>query len=138
MPAARRATYAELATGVDDGQWVEVEGIVRSFLVQAEDNVLVIDVAAATGTFKVRIPEFHDGLPKHLVDAEVRFHGVCGTAFNVRGQLVAVHLFVPRIADLTVIDPAPADPFSIPPRPIASLERFSIAVPELHRALSRT
>jgi hypothetical protein len=68
LPRAKPLTYEQAATGSFDSQWVEMEGIVRSFVQQAEGNVLVIDVATPTGKFKVRVPDYHAAFPMHLVD----------------------------------------------------------------------
>jgi PAS domain S-box-containing protein len=133
MPRPREVVFPELATGAYDSQWVETEGIVRSFVLEAAGNVLVIDVSTAGGAIKVRIPEYHAPFPMELIDANVRFRGVCGTAFNRQNQLVSVHLFVPGLRDLVVVDPALADPFSMPTSPIGTLATFAAKGINVHR-----
>ena len=39
MPRPQAAVFSELATGADDSQWVQIEGIVRSFMLEAAGNV---------------------------------------------------------------------------------------------------
>ncbi len=109
-----------------------MEGVVRSFVQQAEGNVLVMDVATPKGAFKVRVPDYRDLFPMYLVDAKVRFDGVCGAAFNSRQQLVAVHLMMPSLKDLCADGP-PKDPFAIPAMPIADVRRFSADLSDEHR-----
>ncbi len=133
MPRPRAVVFSELATGADDSQWVQIEGIVRSFMLEAAGNVLVIDVSTPGGVIKVRIPDYHAPFPMELIDANVRFRGVCGTAFNRQHQLVSVHLFVPSIRNLVVVDPALADPFSMPTSPIGSLATFAAKGVNVHR-----
>jgi len=133
MPRPAVLSYEQAATGSFDSQWSQMEGVVRSFVQQAEGSVLVIDVATPTGVFKVRVPDYHAASPKQLVDAKVRFKGVCGTAFNGRNQLVAIHMMMPRLANATVIQAAPADPFAAPVVPIAQIGRFSADSAEVHR-----
>ena len=41
-PKPLRVLYDDVATGSFDGQWVQMDGVVRSFIQQAEGNVLVI------------------------------------------------------------------------------------------------
>lgn len=125
--------YDDVAAGSFDGQWVQMDGVVRSFVQQAEGNVLVIDVATPTGVFKVRVPNYHDAFPMELVDAKVRFNGVCGAAFNSRQQLVAIHLFMPSLKNVQVLEAPPKDPFAIPPTPIAQVRRFSANLTDEHR-----
>src|SRR5947208_1626754 len=88
--------------------------VVRSFVKEAEGNVLVIDVATPTGSFKVRVPNYQGEFPMYLEDAKVRFRGVCGTAFNRRDQLVGIHLFMPTLENAEVVEAAPLDPFGVP------------------------
>jgi len=133
MPRPQAAVFSELATGADDSQWVQIEGIVRSFMLEAAGNVLVIDVSTPGGVIKVRIPDYHAPFPMELIDANVRFRGVCGTAFNRQHQLVSVHLFVPGLRNLVVVDPALVDPFSMPTSPIGSLATFAAKGVKVHR-----
>ena len=133
MPRPRAVVFSELATGADDSQWVQIEGIVRSFTLEAAGSVLVIDVSTAGGLIKVRVPDYHAPFPTELIDANVRFRGVAGTAFNRQHQLVSVHLFVPGMSNLVVVDPALSDPFSMPTSPIGSLATFAAKGINVHR-----
>ena len=126
-------TYEQAATGAFDSQWVEMEGVVRSFVQQAEGNVLVIDAAGPIGSFKVRVPNYLAHFPMYLVDAKVRFRGVCASDFNRRNQLVGMHLMMPSLQDLKILKPAPPDGFSIPVSPVDSIRRFSADLPDVHR-----
>jgi len=133
MPRPRQVVFAELATGAYDSQWVETEGIVRSFVLEAAGSVLVLDVSTAGGVIKVRIPDYHAPFPTELIDANVRFRGVCGTAFNRQKQFVSIHLFVSDLRDLVVVDPALSDPFSMATSPIGSLATFAAKGINVHR-----
>lgn len=132
-PKPVHVLYDDVALGSFDGQWVQMDGVVRSFIEQAEGNVLVIDVATPTGVFKVRVPNYHDAFPVELVDARVRFNGVCGAAFNRRNQLVSIHLFMPTLQQIEILDAPPKDPFAIPATPIADVRRFSADLANEHR-----
>ena len=83
--------------------------------------------------FKVRVPDYHSPFPMQLVDAKVRFRGVCGAAFNRRNQLVAIHLMVPGLENTKIIDAAPTDPFAVPPMPVDRLGSFSAQLADVHR-----
>ena len=132
-PKALHVTYDDAATGSYDGQWVQMDGVIRSFVQEVEGNVLVMDVATPTGVFKVRIPDYHDPFPMELADAKVRFTGVCGAAFNSRNQLIAIHLLTPSIKNLEVLEAPPKDPFAEPVIPIAQVRRFSADLSDDHR-----
>ena len=133
FPMSLPITHDDAATGSFDGQWVQMEGVVRSFVQQAEGSVLVIDVATPTGSYKVRVPDYHGPFPMELVDAKVRFNGVCGSAFNSRNQLVSIHLLVPSIKDLKVLQAPPKDPFAVPVIPIANVRRYLADLSDDHR-----
>ena len=133
FPKAHRLTYPDALTGAYDSQWVEMEGVVRSFVQQAEGNVLVMDVATPTGAFKVRVPDYHDAFPMDLVDAKVRFRGVCGSAFNRMNQLVAIHVMMPGLTQLQIVVPPPPDPFAIATSRASDVRRFSADTPDIHR-----
>jgi diguanylate cyclase (GGDEF)-like protein/PAS domain S-box-containing protein len=110
-----------------------MDGVVRSFVQQIEGSVLVMDVATPTASFKVRVPDYKAGFPMDLVDARVRFQGVCGAVFNRRNQLVAINLLVPSLRNTRVLEKAPPDPFAVPVTRIADIRRFSSDLPDVHR-----
>lgn len=131
MPAGRKASMEELASGRLDSQWVEVEGVVR-FATEAS-GFLVLDLAVEGGRLKTMILEFDEKDPDRWVDTTVRVRGVVGGRFNRKNQLIGVQLWVPGIKDLHVLKEPPADPFDLPVRPIESLFRYSAAETSSHR-----
>lgn len=133
LPKPVHLSLQEASTGSFDSAWAEMEGVVRSFMREAEGDVLVIDVAAPTGSFKVRVPGYRAAFPMQWVDAKVRFRGVCGATFNRRNQLVAIHVFMPGLEYAEILDPAPADPFGVANTPIASIRRFSADLSDVRR-----
>jgi len=132
-PKPRLISYDDAATGTFDGQWVQLDGVVRSFVQQVEGNVLLIDVATPTGAFKVRVPAYQGPFPVQLVDAKVRFSGVCRASFNGRNQFISFHVLMPSLQNIQVLNAPPADPFAVPVIPIADVRRFSVSLPDEHR-----
>ena len=131
MPAGRKASMEELASGRLDSQWVEVEGVVRFATETA--GFLVLDLAVEGGRLKTMILEFDEKNPDRWVDTTVRVRGVVGGRFNRKNQLIGVQLWVPGTLDLQVLKEPPADPFDLPVRPIESLFRYSAADKSSHR-----
>jgi signal transduction histidine kinase/CheY-like chemotaxis protein len=136
LPAAQLKSLDELLTGVEDSQWVKVQGIVRS--VAIEDRLppdlrqgppqLVLRIASGDNQFKARIRQFQPGADYHnLIDATITIRGACGTLFNNRRQLTGIQLFVPNLEQVTVDRPAPEDRYGSPVLPISSLMQFSPA-----------
>jgi len=122
MPLPHHPTFERMASTVEDSQWVQVEGIVRS--ARAVSGFLVLSVAMGGSRLRVLIPEYHQAIHGKLVDAEVRLRGVCGALFNQKNQLIQVVLYVPSLKEVDVNRPAPADPFAVAARPIWRLQQF--------------
>lgn len=123
MPAARRVSFRRMASTIEDSQWVEAEGVVR--LAREEDEHLSLFIVMEDGRLEANIPGVPESVGRSLVDAKVRLHGACGALFNDKRQLTGVVLYVPSLAEVHVEEPAPADPFGAPIRPIASVLQFS-------------
>ncbi|MGC3957797.1 MAG: ATP-binding protein [Verrucomicrobiota bacterium] len=72
------------------------------------------------------------GLVKNLVDAAVRVRGVGVTALDDRGRIQGIHLLIPSLEHVDVIEP-PANPETLPIRPIGSLLGLSGPRESYHR-----
>jgi signal transduction histidine kinase/CheY-like chemotaxis protein len=124
MPEPPSLPLQELFSGRQDSNWVEAEGIVQSASKDTE-HVLLYIVSGAY-KFKALVPGFANRtLPTQFVDAKVKIHGACGTLFNEKRQLIGIQIFVPGEKEIVVEEQAPADPFSLPVRPIDTLLRFT-------------
>ncbi|HUC85325.1 MAG TPA: hypothetical protein VL970_09045, partial [Candidatus Acidoferrales bacterium] len=123
-PPAKPVTFEQLASGEEDSQFVEISGLLRSVAWDAATKYFAVEIAAGGGRLtalaaKLPVPE------AGLVDSTVKIRGVCVTRFNMQRQLFDTRLLVPRPEDLTVLTPAPADPFAVPTRPMEQLLRFT-------------
>lgn len=123
LPWAQPVTLDQLHSGHEDGQFVEVQGIVRYLTVQ--NGHLTLDLNTSGGLLKAFVPGFETNrAPLQLLDAEVVVQAVCGTVFNKERQLTGVQLFPADMESIRVTKPAPADPFALPLRPLGSLFQF--------------
>jgi signal transduction histidine kinase len=132
LPPAKEATYAELASGVDDSQFVEVTGIVRSAELEKSEYYLV-EIVTGEGRLLFYIKKLPVKHPTDLLDSTVRVRGVCSTKFTRKRQLFAIQMMAPRPEDLEITVPAPKNPFDIPARPIDSLLQFEPDLTPGHR-----
>ena len=124
LPPARPVPYQRLMTGAEDSQWVSVPGVVRGMR-RTPDQQLLLELIAGGERLTVMIPRFTDeSLPTSLIDAEVTVHGVCGSAFNQKRQLIGFQLYAPAVAQIVVERPAPTDPFSAPVQSVGGLMQF--------------
>lgn len=132
MPSNPVRSFYRIFSGHEDSQWVETGGVVQD--VGYVDGKAVLEIAVGIQTYEAYIPGFEDRpLPRHLINAQVRLRGVCATKFNRQRQLIGVLINVPRLEYVTVKEHGAKDPFSLTPRPINNLMRFSLDNPAGHR-----
>ena len=125
IPAPLAGDVEDIFLGNADSQWVELEGVIHGL-----DSVLGHALATLTWgsrTFKAHILGLPI-LPEGFRGARVRLRGGAGSLFNRRRQLLGIQLFVPGMDYMTVLEPAPADPFSLPVREVDELLQFSPGV----------
>lgn len=144
LSSAPRYGLDHLLTGIEDCQWIEVEGIVRvvkesegitSYANQAAagENTVQVTLATGAGRLDVIVRQAGNFDYSDLVDAKVVVRGVSGPRFNERRQLTGVHMFVESFAQFRIVQRGIEDPFSLPLRPINSLLRFMPDVVSGHR-----
>lgn len=128
---AKPVTLSHLRTGTEDGQWVEIEGVVRSVFESAANTTL--EVAIVDGTIAATTVKQAGVDYARLVDATVRLHGNAAPIFNSVRQMTGVRLFFPGLQAVTVVEPGPRDIFAIPASPISSLSSFTPTTSWPHR-----
>jgi len=130
IPSAKPASYEDLASDFEDGQWVEVRGIVHSAVVTQvgtnfNNKYLVIHLTVDGGDMTARILNFSDAQIDALPDSEVSLSGVLVPLFTTHRQLYDVVILVPSLSNLKIEVPRPENPFERPTSPINSLLEFS-------------
>ena len=128
--AAPRVTLTTLLSGAQDGQWVEVEGVVHAVW-QTGKNIN-LELALSDGAITAATIEEVGADYGSLIDAEVTLRGNAAPRFNHQGQMTGAKLFFPNRAQVTIEEPAPARPFSLPISPVSGLLRFTPDPPALH------
>jgi HPt (histidine-containing phosphotransfer) domain-containing protein len=124
LPAtAPRVTLTTLLSGAEDGQWVEVEGVVHAVW-QSGKNVK-LELALADGAITATTFEDPGADYFSLVDAEVKLRGNQAPRFNHQLQMTGAQLFFPNRAQVTIEEPAPAHPFSLPVSPVSGLLHYT-------------
>ena len=120
LPSARFITLDQAMTGVEEGNWVELQGYISA--IASERPWAELSVTTSSGEFKVRLPPGGD-LHK-LVGAIVRVKGTCSAITNSAGQLSSIRLWSPEANCIQVEIPPAIAPFSLPESSIESLRRF--------------
>jgi PAS domain S-box-containing protein len=136
LPAyPQRRNLAQLLTGADDGQWVEVEGVVHS-MAQSGPHI-TITLALRDGMIRGITPREAGADYTRLIDSRVTIRGNITPVYTKNRQMVGARLLFPSLAQVRVEEPAPPDPFSLPESPISSLLRFAPDVTFVHRVRVR-
>ena len=126
-----KVTFAQMLTGAEDGQWVEVEGVVHA--VRRSGKNIDLDVALSDGIVTATTVKEVGVDYDSLVDAKVRLRGNQAPLFNHHGAMTGAYLHFPDRAQVTVEEPAPASPFALPISPASGLFRFTPEPPSIHR-----
>jgi len=121
--SAPRESLTEMLTGAEDGQWVEVEGVVLA--VRQSGNIIDLDLALSDGIITATTIREAGADYDSLVDAEVRIRGDAAPRYNHQFQMTGVHIFFPNRAQMTIEEPAPAHPFASSITPVSGLLRYS-------------
>jgi diguanylate cyclase (GGDEF)-like protein len=129
---APRPTMAELLSGSQDGQWIEIEGVVRAVRIQSMD----VDIEVDTVGGPISAIALHEVGADYdsLIDATVRIRGNEVPVFNGDRQMVGARLLFPSLQEIKVVRPAPPDPYALPPIPVNRILRFTPGVVLRHRA----
>jgi signal transduction histidine kinase len=123
LPAAKPVPIDRLMSGAEDSQRIEISGIVR--VASANGDRLRIELVA--GGFRLRafspVPPKID--PRSLMGAEVLLKGTVGTTYNAPlRHFMMVTLYVPRLEDFSVVQPAPTNLFDEPLIPLNDIAQY--------------
>ena len=124
LPEARPVTIDRLMSGSEDGQRVEISGIVRNAFLSGDR----LGVEIVSGGYRLRafspIPPVAN--LQSLVGAQVRLRGTAAAAFDrIRlRHFVTVTLFIPQLDDFIIETAAPAAPFDEPLTPLNGIAQF--------------
>ena len=123
LPPPRKVSIDEMASGREDSQWVESEGIVHAVTIDGQR--LMLDVFAGGRHATVKIMSFPPAVADTLIDSRIRFRGACGATFNANRQLTGIVVYVSDFRDLAVAETSGAGLADFPLRRANSLLRFS-------------
>jgi len=124
-------TLPRLETGFEDAQWVQVEGTVHAVLQYSHS--VTLRLAMEGGTVSVTLLREPGEPYAPLVDAKIRIRANAAPTINSNGQMIGVHLMAPNLSAVSVVEPAPGDPFQRPPMPIDNLLHWDQLAASHHR-----
>jgi signal transduction histidine kinase len=121
LPTPDRVGYDQLASGKEDSQWVEVQGVVRSVNPETKGRTHVWLLLNGR-RFGVVVTHSIMAEAERLICATIRIRGVCRCHYNSKRQLNDAFLCVDGISNIVVEVPASQE---IPEVPLSSLLRFN-------------
>jgi PAS domain S-box-containing protein len=120
MPEPLRHSWEYLASGKDDGKWVQVEGIISAF----ENERLTLSMTGG------RLILWVNGIEKtsedRLLGSLVTVNGVCSPVLTGRNQRLGLRLLVPSIEEVSIVKATPENSFDLP---LTSIERLTETAP---------
>jgi signal transduction histidine kinase len=123
LPKAKPVSLEQLMSGLEDGQRVEISGIVRS----VTPLTTALDVEVASGGNRIRVfrKRSADLDPQNLVGARVRVSGTVAASFNAAlRHLMYVVMFVPQTNDFVVEQMEDGNPFAKPVVPLSGIAEY--------------
>ncbi len=129
LPKPGKPDVRRLLSGVEDSNWIEIEGIVRA--VGWEHGLVYLRAETQGVPFRIAVADARE-LPFHLIDTKVKLLGVCGTEFNLLRQLIGFYVITPSLKFVHA-DEVPLDASRLVLRPISEFGSFSPRVRPGHR-----
>jgi signal transduction histidine kinase len=125
LPEAKKVSVEQFVSGTEDGQRIEIGGILRSAQLNGELGLLEIEVASGGYRLHAFLP-IPSGLNlRSIVGARVRLKGTAATDYNAPlRHIVSVTLYVPQSSDFTIEQAAPANPYDEPVTPINAIAQY--------------
>jgi diguanylate cyclase (GGDEF)-like protein len=136
---APRVSMADMLTGAEDGQLVEIEGVVNAVRASGGDGLhqagknTFLDIVLRDGNITATTVTEPGADYAGLVDAKILLRGNVGPLFNHARQMTGAHMVFPDLSTLTVEQAAPAHPYAAPVEQIGNLLRFTPATSLQHR-----
>lgn len=120
MPAPHHVSIDQLLTGLEDSQWVEVTGVVRSYSVLEGRNYLNLSMNGQR--IMAYVETFRESDAEKLINSTISLRGVCYSRYNMKRQLRIPWLAVSSMTNISLEHLPARQPQEIS---IASLAQFN-------------
>ena len=137
LPAARRLPLERLLSGSEDGQRVEVEGVVQEISPPDEFGDSKVMIMVDGHPCRVASEHGRELDAAKLVDARVRVRGLLVPLPNLRAEVAGLRMNVMGAGDFEVLEVPPDDPFLAPRVSLNRLLPFSPAAKPYHRKVTQ-
>jgi signal transduction histidine kinase/CheY-like chemotaxis protein len=132
LPAsAARVNLSDVLSGREDGQWIEIEGVLRSIHESKWD--VILNIATSEGAIRAITPKQEGSQYGRLIDAKIKLSGDAAPVFNRMRQMTGAHILFPGMETIKVEEPPPFAPFASPAQNINSLLLYDKNITFQHR-----
>jgi signal transduction histidine kinase len=135
-PEVRRPPLESLLSGREDGQLVEMEGVVQAISPPDRYGDSKVMLMVAGHPCRVASENGRELDPHRLIDARVRVRGILVPLPNLRAEVAGLRMNVMGARDFEVLTPPPADPFLAPRVSLNRLLPFSPDAQPFHRKVT--
>jgi signal transduction histidine kinase len=123
LPPARPVAIEQLMLGAEDGQRIEISGVIRE--AETTNNLLQIDLSSGGYRIRVYAPISPSIDPRKLVGSKVDVKGTPATDYNAPlRRLISVDVYVPFVKDFVIEKAAAVDPFGGPLTLISHIAQY--------------
>ena len=136
LPEAKRMPLERLLSGREDGQRVEVEGVVHDVSAPDEFGDSKVMLMIDGHPCRVASERGRQLDASKLVDARVRVRGILVPLPNLRAEVAGLRMVVMGARDFEILEPPPADPFLAPKVELNRLLPFSPDASPFHRKVT--
>jgi PAS domain S-box-containing protein len=136
IPQPARISAADLLSGTHDSRWVEFDAVVRHWVLRYQR--LEVELAVDGRPIVAHSPR-HEGRtpPPEFVHSKVRVRAVASQTADSTGNPVEIRVFVPDLDHYSILQPPPADPFSLPTASAVDITSINANVPTDARRVVR-
>lgn len=123
LPEARPVTIEQLMSGAEDGQLIQISGVLRN--AQLNGYRLLIQVVSGGYRLHAFVPIPSQTNLQSLIGAKVLLKGTVATAYNAPlRHIVGVTLYISRSDNFIIEQPAPASPYNAPLIPLNAIAQY--------------
>lgn len=123
LPPAKIPTIERFMAGNEDGQRIELSGIVRAASINADR--LEVQLVSGGYRFPAHSPIPPGINPQSLIGARVRLRGTPAVFFNAPlRHFLNIVLYAPSVSDFIIEQPATANPFGEPLTPLNATAQY--------------
>jgi PAS domain S-box-containing protein len=127
----RKASLAQLDIRRDDGQWMQLEGIVHN--TYQEGKYTVLETYEGKHKVQIRIRELSQTAAGNLIDAVIQVRGVLAVIADSAHKPIGLDLWVSKENQISVVKPPLAVSSQLPVTAIAEIEKTWTSDPPKHR-----